>query len=62
MADQTEEVILEVKNLRTDFVSEEKTVHAVQDVSFRILRGETFGLIGESGCGSRKNCGRRNYI
>lgn len=56
MADQTEEVILEVKNLRTDFVSEEKTVHAVQDVSFRILRGETFGLIGESGCGKSVTC------
>lgn len=48
--------ILEVRNLRTDFVTEEKTVHAVNDVSFEIKRGETFGLIGESGCGKSVTC------
>jgi oligopeptide transport system ATP-binding protein len=28
-----------------------KVVHAVDDVSLRIMRGQTFGLVGESGCG-----------
>src|SRR3954449_6911622 len=27
------------------------TIHAVDDVSFAVRRGETFGLVGESGCG-----------
>src|SRR5262249_25719086 len=27
------------------------TIHAVDDVSFSVRRGETFGLVGESGCG-----------
>lgn len=34
------------------FLSKERpVVHAVDDVSFQILQGETFGLVGESGCG-----------
>jgi ABC-type glutathione transport system ATPase component len=34
------------------FLSKERAVvHAVDDVSLQILRGETFGLVGESGCG-----------
>lgn len=51
-----EEAILEVKNLHTDFVTEEKTVQAVNDVSFSMKKGETFGLIGESGCGKSVTC------
>lgn len=33
------------------FGSSKDVVHAVDDVSFSVLRGETFGLVGESGCG-----------
>jgi oligopeptide/dipeptide ABC transporter ATP-binding protein len=33
------------------FSGEKKVIHAVEDVSFSIMRGETFGLVGESGCG-----------
>jgi oligopeptide/dipeptide ABC transporter ATP-binding protein len=33
------------------FLGERKYVHAVDDVSLTIQRGETFGLVGESGCG-----------
>ena len=51
-----DENILEVRHLHTDFVTEEKTVQAVNDVSFVIKRGETFGLIGESGCGKSVTC------
>lgn len=50
------EVLLEVKNLHTDFISGDKTVQAVNDVSFSILKGEVFGLIGESGCGKSVTC------
>jgi oligopeptide transport system ATP-binding protein len=51
------ENILEVKNLKKYF-SVQKTLHiepksvkAVDDVSFPVARGETFSLVGESGCG-----------
>jgi peptide/nickel transport system ATP-binding protein/glutathione transport system ATP-binding protein len=33
------------------------TVHAVEDVSFSVLRGQTLSLVGESGCG-KSSCGR----
>ena len=43
--------LLEVKNLSTHFFTEEGVAKAVQDVSFDIMAGETFALVGESGCG-----------
>jgi oligopeptide/dipeptide ABC transporter ATP-binding protein len=45
------EKILEVKNLRTSFFSEEGEVKAVDDVSFDVFKGKTLGIVGESGCG-----------
>jgi oligopeptide/dipeptide ABC transporter ATP-binding protein len=52
------DVLLEVKHLKKYFdlkggffSSRSGCVKAVDDVSFSILRGETFGLVGESGCG-----------
>ncbi|BBK34408.1 peptide/nickel transport system ATP-binding protein [Stella humosa] len=47
----TEPALLEVENLRIDLVGEDKRHPAVEGVSFKIGRGETFGLVGESGCG-----------
>src|SRR3982751_2702353 len=43
--------LLEVKNLRTYFDSEDGIVKAVDDISFELKRGETLGIIGESGSG-----------
>ncbi len=43
--------LLDVENLRIDLVDRDKKRAAVEGVSFRIAKGETFGLVGESGCG-----------
>ncbi|HYR91082.1 MAG TPA: ABC transporter ATP-binding protein [Terriglobia bacterium] len=43
--------VLEVKNLKTYFYTEEGVVKAVDDVSFSVQKGKTLGLVGESGCG-----------
>ncbi|RJG20376.1 ABC transporter ATP-binding protein [Paenibacillus thiaminolyticus] len=55
MTNSTVQPVLEVKNLKQYFTSgfgRRKTVlKAVDDVSFTINKGETFGLVGESGCG-----------
>src|SRR5690606_19165440 len=47
-----EERILEVKNLKKHFnLGKDRVLKAVNDVTFHINKGETFGLVGESGCG-----------
>jgi peptide/nickel transport system ATP-binding protein len=43
--------VLEVENLSTHYLLGNETVYAVDNVSFSIDAGETFGLAGESGCG-----------
>ncbi len=45
------EKILEIKNLTTQFNTQEGTVIAVDDISFSIYKGKTLGIVGESGCG-----------
>ena len=49
------DILLDVKNLHTHFISghgkTKVTVKAVNGVSFQVKNGETFGLVGESGCG-----------
>ncbi len=43
--------LLEIKNLVTEFHTEEGSVKAVNDVSFSLNKGETIGIVGESGSG-----------
>jgi peptide/nickel transport system ATP-binding protein len=45
------ETLLRVENLRTVIDGASGTVHAVDGVGFEIRRGETFAIVGESGCG-----------
>ncbi|MCE1165635.1 MAG: ABC transporter ATP-binding protein [Bacteroidetes bacterium] len=43
--------ILEIKNLKTYFHTDDGTAKAVDDVSLKLFKGETLGIVGESGCG-----------
>lgn len=46
------DTLIEVKNLKKYFhVGKGKVLHAVDDVSFSLKKGQTLGLVGESGCG-----------
>lgn len=46
-----EKNILEVKDLNVHFRTEDRSVHAVKNVSFELERGKTLGIVGESGSG-----------
>ena len=45
------DTILEVSNLKKYFKTKKGMLHAVDDVSFKLQRGRTLGVVGESGCG-----------
>ncbi len=47
----SEEILLECKNLKKYFNTPRGTLHAVDDVSFKLEKGKTLGVVGESGCG-----------
>ena len=47
----TKKPLLEVKNLKTYFYTEDGIVRAVDGVNFEVYPGEVVGLVGESGCG-----------
>ena len=44
-------LLLEIKNLKTHFFLDEGVVRAVNGVNLEIRRGQTLGIVGESGCG-----------
>ena len=46
-----EKPLLEISGLKTVFPTDDGIVNAVNDVSFKIGRGQTVGVVGESGCG-----------
>jgi peptide/nickel transport system ATP-binding protein len=51
VAGESGEVVLDVRDLVVEFKSGRQRVQAVSGVSFQVHRGETLGLVGESGCG-----------
>ncbi|HWJ43749.1 MAG TPA: ABC transporter ATP-binding protein, partial [Gaiellaceae bacterium] len=48
--------LLEVRDLRTSFRTDDGVVRAVDGVSFSLERGKTLGIVGESGCGKSVTC------
>ncbi len=51
MAASKNGVLLEIDNLQTQFFTDAGTVRAVDGVSLKVHKGETLGVVGESGCG-----------
>src|SRR3989338_2418512 len=45
------EILLNIEGLQTHFFTEAGTVRAVDGVSLMVRKGETLGIVGESGCG-----------
>ena len=48
--------LLEVKDLRTSFRTDDGIVKAVDGVTFSVEKGKTLGIVGESGCGKSVTC------
>ncbi len=48
--------LLEVNNLKTHFRTDDGIVRAVDGVSFTVEKGQTLGIVGESGCGKSVTC------
>ena len=55
-ASRVPDALLDVRDLHVVFESEGGSVHAVRGVSFHVDRGETLGIVGESGCGKSVSC------
>lgn len=45
------DILLDVQNLKTRFQTDDGSFYAVDDVSFNVKKGQTLGIVGESGCG-----------
>ena len=48
---KSDQLLLEVTDLKTYFFCDEGTVRAIDGVDFNVWRGQTLGVVGESGCG-----------
>ncbi|PIX23775.1 MAG: peptide ABC transporter ATP-binding protein [Deltaproteobacteria bacterium CG_4_9_14_3_um_filter_44_9] len=48
--------MLSIKNLSVRFIDRKNTVYAVNNLSFEVGKGETLGIVGESGCGKTVTC------
>ena len=50
-SNQSEQALLRVRDLKVHFRTDDGILHAVDGVDLHINRGETLGVVGESGCG-----------
>ncbi len=48
---ETQDIILDIKNLKVNFYTYEGVVKALDGIDLSIIKGESFGLVGETGCG-----------
>jgi peptide/nickel transport system ATP-binding protein len=48
--------LLDVRDLKTSFRTDDGIVRAVEGVSFQVEKGQTLGIVGESGCGKSVTC------
>jgi len=48
--------LLDVKDLKTSFKTDDGIVQAVDGISFSVEKGETLAIVGESGCGKSVTC------
>ncbi len=51
-----EQIVLEIKNLKTYFYTYEGIAKAVDGVSYQLAKGEPLGVVGESGCHFHTRC------
>ncbi|MDC0231547.1 ATP-binding cassette domain-containing protein, partial [Aureispira] len=56
MENTNRKILLEVRNLKTYFKTDEGTAKAVDNINFTIYKGETVGIVGESGSGKSVTC------
>ena len=54
----TETAAVEIDDLAVRFQQRDRTIHAVNGVSFRLARGEVLGILGESGSEKASLCAR----
>ncbi len=56
MQNNNKKYLLDVRDLRVQFISDDGVARAVDGVSFQVKTGKTLGIVGESGCGKTVTC------